>query len=434
MGVSGLRWKHTTFRAACEMPSSSSSSRGPAFIFRSRHLRGVIAAVLLAVPVLTRGQPAAEPDAFGKVFRCKPGPWGDLEYYQVHLEMPDWMINSVAKPDPVTTWYFPGGTEASVRALFQKAGLSAPLQNYLLDATRLTVQDELLTVCPPVPDVIAMTPVQRAVIYNELAKSELNDNHSKPITITNGDPDTWFGQSGLRPELIEMTKKLTYMQGQVLCFSDPAIVIGMARNKSEARDIFRVLNRSSSLVLRLNLKSSPDFDQVVRYWTAEGRNKDIEAMLRSAAETEGNDELDATHLLPLLPRRYLYSYYSGEIPMYGTLPNCHWTSLNFFNATPLDYHRDPRLATLHVNEDYTPVPEPYRLGDVLMFVTGGTFPLHSCVYIADDIVYTKNGQSATCPWNLMKLSDVKRGYSRTHAINVQGYRLKTAVEQVGTGG
>jgi hypothetical protein len=415
------------------MPLSSSSLDFPC-IFRSRAVGALIASALLfAASLPASGEQAAEAEDFGKIYHCKPGPWGDLEYYQVHLEMPDWMINSIARPDPVTTWYFPGGTEASLRSLFQKAGISMALQDYLVDPTHQSVHDRVLAVFPPIPDVIAMTPVQRAVIYTELAKSELNENHARPICISNGDPDSWFAGSGLRGELIETLKKLTYYQGQELCFSDLAIVLGMARSKSEARDIIRTMNRSSSLVLRLNLKTTADFEQAVRYWTADGRNKDIEPMLRSAAETEGNDGLDATHLLPALPRRYLYSYYSGEIPIYGTLPNCHWTSLNFFNATPLDYHRDPRLATLHVNEDYTMVPPPYHFGDVLMFVSSASIPLHSCVYIADDIVYTKNGQSATCPWNLMKLGDVKRGYSKTQAVNIQGYRLKTTLDQVGTG-
>ena len=156
-------------------------------------------------------------------------------------------------------------------------------------------------------------------------------------------------------------------------------------------------------------------------------------MLLSELTTNGNDLLDATQLLPSLPRRYLYTFYSGDVPIVGTLPNCPWTSRHFFNTTPLDYHRDPRLATLHVSEDYNPVAEPYMFGDVLMFISRPSTPMHSCVYIADDIVYTKNGQSAACPWILMKLSDVKRIYSRTQPITIQGCRLKTTWASIGTG-
>jgi hypothetical protein len=403
---------------------------------RSPAVRALTAsALLVSTAVMAHGQEAAEqPETFGKVYHCKAGPWGDLQYYQVHLEIPDWMINSVQRPSVTPTWYFPGGTQASIRALFQQAELPAALQEYLLDPAHQSVQDGMLTVFPPLPDLIAMTPTQRTIIYSELAKSEVNTSYARPICIANGDPDSWFAQSGLRPELLEMTKKLSYIHGGMLWFSDLGVVLGMAQSKNEGRDIVRTMQRSSSLVLRLNLKASTNVEQVVRYWTADGRNKEIESMLRAAAQTQGNDDLDVIHLLPPLPRRYLYTYYSGEIPIFGTLPNCHWTSLNFFNATPLDYHRDPRLATLHVNEDYTMVPEPYQLGDVLMFVTAAGFPMHSCVYIAADIVYTKNGQSATCPWILMKLGDLKKMYSRSQPITIQGYRLRLTQSQVAAGG
>lgn len=403
-------------------------------MLRPRVIRAVIAfTVLFAATAQTWGQQDGAPEAFGKVYHCRPGPWGTLEYYHVRLEIPDWMLDSIARPSLNPTWSFPGGTEANLRALFEKANLPAALQDYLLNPSHREVLNGVFTVYPPVPDVIAMTPAQRAIIYAELAKSETNASYARPLFILNGDPDSWFERSGLRPELIEMAKKLTYMQGEVLCLSDLGVLLGMARSKSEARDIVRTMNRTSSLVLQLKLKAIPNLEQVVAYWMADRRNKDIEPMLRSAVTTDGNDLFDVTHLLPSLPRRYLDTYYSGDVPIVGTLPNCHWTSLNFFNTVPLDYHRDPRLATVHVNEDYTPVAEPYGFGDVLMFLSRPGTPMHSCVYIADDIVYTKNGQSAVCPWILMKFSDVKRIYSRAQPITIQGYRLKNNLDKLATG-
>src|SRR5204862_241281 len=92
---------------------------------------------LLACAGLHGAQPAAEADApevFGKVYHCKPGPWGDLEYYYIYLEAPDRLVEHFALPHTVTKWVFPGGTEAEIRKLFQTAGLSSALQQYLLDA------------------------------------------------------------------------------------------------------------------------------------------------------------------------------------------------------------------------------------------------------------------------------------------------------------
>jgi len=46
-----------------------------------------------------------------------------------------------------------------------------------------------------------------------------------------------------------------------------------------------------------------------------------------------------------------------------------------------------------VLQDYDKVGPPYTFGDVLFFMgdDGGAF--HSCVYIADNLVYTKNGEN-----------------------------------------
>jgi hypothetical protein len=60
-----------------------------------------------------------------------------------------------------------------------------------------------------------------------------------------------------------------------------------------------------------------------------------------------------------------------------------------------------------------------------MFMTSDGNALHSCVYIADDIIYTKNGENMAAPWLLMKIGDVKRIYSHLGQTGVQGYRLKS---------
>ena len=107
------------------------------------------------------------------------------------------------------------------------------------------------------------------------------------------------------------------------------------------------------------------------------------------------------------------------------MPDCHWSSLNFFNHRPKQYFLDTRLAANSVLERYNKVDPPYQFGDVLMFMdqsTGQAF--HSCVYVADDIVYTKNGENAVAPWMLNKIDDVERIYFPAQLGFIQGYRLK----------
>jgi hypothetical protein len=60
---------------------------------------------------------------------------------------------------------------------------------------------------------------------------------------------------------------------------------------------------------------------------------------------------------------------------------------------------------------------------LLLLGPGQTFT-HSCIYLADDIVYTKNGKGRLRPWLLMKLDDLTKYYSFDRTITVQGYRPK----------
>jgi hypothetical protein len=149
--------------------------------------------ILTQAAAAHRGMPsgsgvgAAATQAFSKLNRCRPGPWGDLEYYYIYLEPPDRVVDDMVLPEPSTKWCFPGGTDASVRALLNRAGIPVELQEYLLDPEHCALQDGVLTVFPPLPDLLAMTPAQRAALYGELAKSALNKFCAQPVMIPDSD-------------------------------------------------------------------------------------------------------------------------------------------------------------------------------------------------------------------------------------------------------
>lgn len=389
-----------------------------------RMVGAVIAAlVLIGTAGAAESVQAGKPEVFGKRYPCNPGPWGDLEYYYIYLEAPDSALEDLLRPDPMPRWSFSGGTDAKLRALFETAKLSSALQDYLLNPKRRILEDDVLTVFPPLPDLVAMTSEQRTIIYRELAKSELNRLHASPIYIAGGDAGAWLGQSRLRPELSEAVKKMTYMRGDMLCFSDVAAVLAMVESEKEAKDLMKTLSRTRSLVLQLNVKAGSDFRQTIRYWSGNRQNERIESIILPAAEAEDVKRLDCVHLLPPLPRRYLYSYPSEELPVSSRMPDCIWTSLNFFSATPLNYHMDGQVLRKQLIEDYEIVNPPYSFGDVLMFSSPDGSALHLCVYLADDIVYTKNGESRACPWILMKIGELRSLYSSGQPTTIRGYRL-----------
>jgi hypothetical protein len=370
------------------------------------------------------GQEPLPIEVSGKVYDCKQGPWGSLKYYYIYLEAPEQFTARFPMPNSVTKWCFYGATEQELRDLFSAAGLAQALQNYLLDPKRLMTENGVITVFPPLPDLEAMTPGQREIIYKKLAETDLNEYHRNPVLITGGSVEEWLKNTRLSPEMREVIPKFAYRRGTILAFSDLSAVLNYAKDDAEAREFFKTVTRTRTMILRLSVTKETDIKALTSYWTGRNRFKDIEPVLQSAQETEEVALMDIIHLLPSMARRYLYTYPPMELAIMGRMPDCHWTSLNFFNHWPKQYFLDTRLAASHVLENYTQIQPAYEFGDVLMFLDDQGQAIHSCVYIADDIVFTKNGENLVAPWLLMKLEDVRSIYFPGNEGSIQGFRLK----------
>jgi len=372
--------------------------------------------------------PASTESSNPATFPANEGPWGALRCFYIFLEAPSSLMETFPMPNTKPRWSFSKAQAAGLPDLFEKAGLPKAFAKSLLDPKGQLIEAGMVHLFPPLEDLEAMTPAMREVIYPELAKNPVNEYHADPVLITTDSVEEWYRSSSLRPELVAVISRMSYKRGDCLVFSDLAAILNHARSSSEARLIFKAFTRTRSLMVQLVLKPEADIEHLLEYWTTglSIRRKDIEPVMRSILDTAGVEHLGLVHILPALVRKLLYTYPSPDMMLQGTLPDCHWTTLNFFNYTPQDYLLDSRLATSKVLEDFNEVKPPYRYGDILFFVdskNGDAF--HSCVYIADDIVYTKNGRNLLSPWLLMKLDDVKKIYLYRDNGRIQGFRHKT---------
>ena len=50
--------------------------------------------------------------------------------------------------------------------------------------------------------------------------------------------------------------------------------------------------------------------------------------------------------------------------------------------------------------------------------------IHMCVYLADDVVFTKNGGDYLQPWVLMKIPDLVKYYASKSPVRVTVHRPK----------
>lgn len=361
------------------------------------------------------------------VFEAQPGPWGRMKCAYVYLEAPASLIEEFPLPSPIPRWTFPITEIASLPAIFAKAGLSKSLVDALLAPKHLIKEGAFVHLLPPLNELEGMTPEMRAVIYTELAKYPENEYQADPVLIIGTTIDEWYKGSKLRPEIVRKIKQLSYVRGEALAFSDIPVLLNYAQSDSEARAIFKACTRTRNLMIRLGLDKNSNAEEIIKYWSfGTGlRRKDLEPLVRSVIELDGVDDLGIVHILPALARKLLYTYPGLDMAKHGVMPDCHWTSLNFFNYEPHEYLLDARLATSQVLEQFTPVEPPYQFADVLFFLdntTGDAF--HSCVHLADNIVFTKNGRNILSPWVIMRLEDVKKIYLYKGNGRVQGFRRK----------
>ena len=409
------------------LPSGESleTSRAKYFPMHYRQLPTAILsafAVVCGVLETVHAAPAPKP-AEAPEIPAKPGPWGQLETSPIYLEAPAALLADVPKPNSVPRWSFVEADGTTLLALFRRAALPAAMQQRLLNPKTWTAQDGVITLYPAIPDLVAMTPEMRGVIYPELAKTPLNEFHHDPIFILGG-IDAWLKDTDLSPETQALIRKMTYRRGRSLAFSDLRTLLHQARDDAEVQHIFQSATRTRTLVAHIKVPAGSDPKVISDYWTGGRRDSDILPLLASVAERSYGTSLDIVHLLPPLARRRLYTYPTPDLATRGRMPDCHWTSLNFFARSPQDYYLDTRLASHHVIENYTPIQPPYRYGDVLFFNNAANETIHSCVFIADDIVYTKNGENSLSPWILMRLGDVQEIYLPAPECSMQGYREK----------
>jgi len=369
-----------------------------------------------------------------KVVLSQPGPWGQLEYFPVFLEAPANLIDQFPMPNSKPRWVFPVAKIAELPLLFKQAGLDQAFIDALLSPATVVKDMDMAYLFPPQASLEAMTPAQRQVIYAELRKYPVNEFHADPVLILSDDVDEWFHTAKVRPEIITKFKQLTYKRGQATAFSDLPVLMSYAQDEAEGKAMMKALTRTRALMVKLVANENTNVPEIMKYWTTgmNLRRKDMEPLLQSVIDVQGADRIDVAHMLPPLPRKLLMTYPDMGMGRDGILPDCHWTSLNFFNYEPQPYLLDARLATSAVLERFNPVDAPFKFGDILFFLdakNGDAF--HSCVYVADDIVFTKNGRNVLSPWVFMKLEDVKKIYLFDDNGRVQGFRTKKATAGAG---
>lgn len=358
----------------------------------------------------------------GKTVKCKPGPWGEMEYTRILIEPPEEFVMANYDVAQQVRWFFRGYSPDALRHFLSNSGLTANQVQTLTDPSRWELAVDGIWVKPPKDLIMQMSGEARARIYTVLAAFGENPAQNEPFRFRADVADEWFEDSGLSEETISLVKRLLYRRGSTLCFSDHEIVLPMINSPQEKSRLVKTLARKSTMLLKLRVRPDTDIEAVSKYWAKGYRAKDIRPILQSAAHREEGVTIDVAHLMPKFARSLLYTYPLPTEDPAKLNRDCHWTSLNFFNEEIDDRYADIEVVRQTLHTQYHPVPGDLMLGDVLLFLKPGGVVIHSCVFIADNIVFTKNGSSFAMPWILMTLDDVIAFYPSEPPLEIRRYR------------
>ena len=354
-------------------------------------------------------------------------PWGDLSTLDIEIEQPEEYVAMETTTVPPTAWAFGGTTRTQARALMTQCGFTAAQVEQAFAPAQ--VEDtSSATIVRPTPElVLALTPEVRSKFYTLLAQWTDNTHMVTPYHLPGETLDGIFIRSDVEPAASALVRKLAYTRNGRRYFSDPELVLRQIPTPEGRLHLLKALTYQTAVMARLRLDPNSDIDKILGYWGAVPgvRTKDLRPLLESIAKTPTGGAISLLYLLPKFARERLYTF---PLPTQPGDPkmDCHWTALNFFNEVTDDRLQDNAYASKQIKDRFYQIGKPSMCGDLVFFTNPAGEVIHSAVYIADDICFTKNGINYGQPWILMRLRELSGVYTFPDQPQLLYYRRKEA--------
>ncbi|OYW72843.1 MAG: hypothetical protein B7Z37_23660 [Verrucomicrobia bacterium 12-59-8] len=347
--------------------------------------------------------------AFGHPLR--PGPWGELYSTPFTIAAPEEVLPLRKLEETGTSWVFPHSHYSDVERLLESTGMPAYLQAELMEPEVLVQNPEGMEMRPAAKTLLALPAGPRKKLYQALLQHPENRGQ---ITFIHKDTlGDRFGGTHNGEHTLMLFKQLCCEHGDYLVFSGLSVVLAQLPTYEEKRDFMRGLTSQRTLTLRVRIRPGADTTALANYWGKGIKSTDVRTIFESIAASPTGGTLALINVLPPLPSSQMFVYPVPDNPLSGPSPvrDCHWTSFNFFQDQPDQQLSDPVYFMQKLKEDYTPAAGDPRYGDIAFFSKPSGGVVHSAVYMADDILYTKNGATFTYPWMLETLTDLLKQYS-----------------------
>lgn len=384
--------------------------------------------ILVAVVVATHVVDARrEHDSTGTSPVIRSGPWGDLQEWDIRLEQPLEYVGfeRIAGDGPI--WSFGTLSPHAVHDLLISCGCSeAQTEKFL--RTQMQGTGNVLILKPDAESILSLAPEVRSKLYLALGLNSSNRFQASPYYIPEGDPQRLFKDFGnIDSHILSTMRQLLYKRHGFTYFSDPELVIRGISSEKDRMKFLQALTAQNSVLLRLLIRNRADIDKPLNYWALSMPGvllKDLRPFLESQRRLPQGGSISILYLLPPLARERLFTAPLPPKPDDGKLPDCHWTALNFFNLSPDPKMSDVEHASRFISENYYEIAQPAIAGDLLLLLDPQGRVVHSAVYLADDVVFTKNGINYAQPWILMRIKDLQASFSALEPMKVAYFRRK----------
>jgi hypothetical protein len=386
--------------------------------------------LLLGLPILHAGKAGLPPD-FGRPPLLKTSPpdtipaWGELVTFDVEIEQPLEYLGFEPTGSRTSRWIFPEQSLTQVQALMQKCGLPPEQIARALSSELALVTASNTIVTPDDELILSLAPAVRTALYTELAQHLENHYMRAPYCFPGKTIADKLNKSEVAGDIAALIQKLAYERNGNLYFSDVELVVDRLATPAAQRNLFKALSRNSVVMARLRVRPDTDVDKLLGYWGAAPgvRMKDVRPLIESLKRLDEGSTLSLVYLLPPFARERLFT---SPLPSYQGDPNmdCHWTAMNFFNPEPDYKFSDLGYTSRYIQTNYYNVAQASNYGDLIFLLDSHGNAIHSAVYIAADIVFTKNGNNYAQPWVLMRLNKLIAMYSITESPRLACYRRK----------
>lgn len=355
------------------------------------------------------------------------GPWGDLEYKVIYLEPPEEFIPVQQFSQDQLKWTLKNYTHAKLKELFESANLNADQMKSILENSKEEGSINGFVLFPQDSLIIGLTPEQRAVIYKALSEFEENFYQYYPTCVST---ELFSSTSKFIDEKTEEhVRKLQYRRGNAILFSDFDILRKLVPSDEEFINVLEALCRKRTIFMRLRVNPQSDINSLARYWGRGGREKTIYPILEGFSESTEGSLISVLTLLPPFARVRAFTYPLPTDNPVAAREDCFWTCMNFFNEVPDSRFTDPAYVKEVLTRDYFPIETRPLLGDLVFLVKPSGDTVHAAVYIADGIVFTKNGPTSITPWTFMTISDLVVNYPSNQKLQVRTYRHKNITSE-----